>query len=240
MPMLLNVLGGVSLTATLLVMVSTVVLSLNLSIGGRVAVAAAIGGWAGLQLALAAGGAVGIMVGGAPLIGLMAATPVLLVAVLAATSSQVRRQLIGIPIDRIAALNLARAIGIFFLLLAAAGRMTGPFPYVAGWGDVITAFEALLVVLSFARGRQASSALWVWTLFGMLDLVIALTLGGITFGAGIPPLLPAAIGGSEVASVPWVLIPTTLVPMYLILHGVVFARLRLGTVTSRIPEAAAA
>ena len=68
----------------------------------------------------------------------------------------------------------------------------------------------------------------------------ALTLGGITFGAGIPPLLPAAIGGSEVASVPWVLIPTTLVPMYLILHGVVFARLRLGTVTSRIPEAAAA
>ncbi len=36
------------------------------------------------------------------------------------------------------ALNVVRVFAVLFLLLAAEGRLTGPFPHSAAWGDIIT------------------------------------------------------------------------------------------------------
>jgi hypothetical protein len=235
--MLLNMVEAAGLMATLLVVSSTIAQALRLPGWGRVVLLAAIGAWTGLQIVLASAGLLAGQIGPAPMIGIMAAIPMLAALVIAAASPSARTRLIGIPTETIMALNIGRLIGVGFVLLAAAGRMGGPFPYSAGWGDIITGADALLLTVLMTRGRVSGGAVALWNGIGTLDLVVALALGGITFGHGLGSgLLAAAPGGSEVASLPFALIPTVLVPLYLILHGVVFAQLRAGSV--RAPSAA--
>lgn len=73
-----------------------------------------------------------------PLVGAMAAAPLVIVAIATAVSARVRTTLLDLPISLLIGLNFLRIFGAFFLFLAAAGRLGGPFPYSAGWGDVIT------------------------------------------------------------------------------------------------------
>jgi len=47
-----------------------------------------------------------------------------------------------------------RIFAVLFLMLAAEGRLTGPFPYSAAWGDIITGVAAVPVPM--LRPRQAS------------------------------------------------------------------------------------
>lgn len=235
--MLLNVFEAIGLMATLLVVGSTVTQALRLPWWGRVVLLAIVGGWAGLQIALASAGVLAQQVGPAPMIGVMAAIPILAALIVVAMSPKARASLVGIPTETIVALNIGRMIGLSFVLLAATGRMGGPFPYSAGWGDIITGADALLLTVLMARGRVSGGAIALWNAFGTLDLIVALALGGITFGKGLGSgLLAAAVGGNEVSSLPSVLIPTVLVPLYLILRGVVFAQLRRQSV--RAPSAA--
>ncbi len=233
--MLLNILGAVGLMATLLVMSSTLAQSLKLSLAGRVVLLVVMGGWAGLQVALATGGVLAERLGPAPLIGIMAAIPMVATGLVALTSRRARAALLGIPTETIVALNIGRLMGVTFVLLAAVGRMGGPFPYSAGWGDIITGADAVLLTILMMRGRVSVGAVALWNTFGTLDLVVALALGGITFGTGLGGLLAAAPGGNEIASLPSALIPTVLVPMYMILHGVVFAQLRGRTIQAASP-----
>src|SRR5579863_4508778 len=233
--MLLNVIGAVGLMATLLVMASTLAESLKLPLAGRVWLLVAIGGWAGLQVALATGGVLAERIGPAPVIGVMAAIPLIAVGLIAVLSGRARAALLGVSSETIVALNIGRLMGVVFVLLAAAGRMGGPFPYSAGWGDIITGADALLLTVLMLRGRVSVGAVALWNSFGLLDLVVALALGGITFGTGLGGLLAAAPGANEISSLPTVLIPTVLVPMYMILHVVVFAQLRGKTVRAASP-----
>jgi hypothetical protein len=49
--------------------------------------------------------------------------------------STVTEQAFGFPPPLLIGLNAGRVFGVFFLLLAATGRMGGPFPFSAGWGE---------------------------------------------------------------------------------------------------------
>lgn len=40
------------------------------------------------------------------------------------------------------------------------------------------------------------------------------------------PAVPAGPGSTAVQHLPWALIPTVLMPLYLIVHGIIFAQLR--------------
>lgn len=233
--MLLNIIGAVGLMATLLVMAATLAESLRLPLAGRVWLLVAIGGWAGLQVALATGGVLAERIGPAPVIGVVAAIPLIAVGLIALLSGRARAALLGVSTETIIALNIGRLMGVVFVLLAAAGRMGGPFPYSAGWGDIITGADALLLTVLMLRGRVSLGAVALWNSFGLLDLVVALALGGITFGTGLGGLLAAAPGANEISSLPTVMIPTVLVPMYMILHVVVFAQLRGKTVRAASP-----
>jgi cytochrome bd-type quinol oxidase subunit 2 len=66
--------------------------------------------------------------------------------------------------------------------------------------------------------------LWNW--FGTLDLFAAVALG-VTSANGSPlQLIHAGAGSEAIQSLPWSLVPTVLVPFYLIMHGIIFAQLR--------------
>jgi hypothetical protein len=54
-------------------------------------------------------------------------------AALAATWPAAREAMLSIPMPVMVALNVVRVFAVLFLVLAAQGRLTGPFPHSAAW-----------------------------------------------------------------------------------------------------------
>ena len=91
------------------------------------------------------------------------------------------------------------------------------------YGDIAKSL-ALPVAWLALRG-QGNALIWAWNAFGMLDLVAALAFGIISANGSPLQIIHAGEGSQAVQMLPWSLIPTVLVPMFLIVHGVIFARL---------------
>jgi len=82
---------------------------------------------------------------------------------------------LAIPTSLLIGLNALRVIGVLFLMLAAVDRLSGPFPYSAGLGDVITGILAIPLARAAARGNLRRVV--EWNAFGALDLFAAIGLG---------------------------------------------------------------
>ena len=186
-----------------------------------------VGLWAGFAYEMAKSGALfGTIAGTAiPPIGIVLAVPLVAAAVTAALSPAFRRTALALPTDLLIGLNAYRVLGVFILLLGVQDQVPGPFPYFAGLGDMITGILAVPVVMAMARGSGRFVPL-EWNAFGALDLVVAVALGVMT-GPGPLQIFGAGLTGPfTMLTLPWSLIPTVLVPFYLILHGIIYAQLR--------------
>ena len=191
----------------------------------RLAVLGVVGLWTGFAFAMTQSGALqGTIAGRIPPIGIVVAVPLVAAALAAALSPAFRRTALALPTELLIGLNAYRVLGVFMLLLGIDGRVAGPFPYSAGLGDMITGVLALPVVFAMARGANRLAPL-AWNAFGALDLVVALALG-MTTAPGPLHLFATGAGPFVMLTLPWSLIPTVLVPFYLILHGIIFAQLR--------------
>jgi hypothetical protein len=226
--MTLDFVGGVLLTAVAVLNLDALVNVLRISLAAKLMIAGAAGLWIGLQVSLAAagayGGALGLQV---PLIGVMVVLPVLEVAIAWQIWPAVRSSLLAVPMPLLIGLNISRVFGAFFLFLAAAGRLDGPFPISAGWGDVITGILALPLSIAVARhGATIGRSIYAWNVFGLVDLVLAVGLGTTSFNGFILQLITNGVGSDAIQTLPWSMIPTVLVPFYLIVHGIIFAQLR--------------
>jgi hypothetical protein len=156
----------------------------------------------------------------------MAGLPLIVAAIAALSSAKVRETLMALPVPLLVGLNIMRIVGAFFLLLAAQGRLSGPFPQSAGWGDVIVGITAVPLTLAVARDITGHrGALLAWNVFGALDLIAALALGILSAPGSPLQLFGGTIGSAAVTVLPWSNIPALLVPFYLITHGLIFAHL---------------
>jgi hypothetical protein len=206
-----------SACATLLVAILS---SIQVSFGSRLIVAAVVGAWIGVAIAVTAAGPL------SPLTLLSLFSFPLLVAALLAAFPATRAVLAEIPVPLIIGLNVIRGLGFLFILLAIAGRLSGPFPYFAGIGDMLTALFALPVARLAARTLLNDPRVIAWNAFGMLDLVVAVSLG-LTSSNGFPlRLIHGGAGSAAITTLPWSLVPLVLVPTFLIGHGIVFAHVR--------------
>jgi hypothetical protein len=162
-----------------------------------------------------------------PVIGLLFAAPLLLAFACWRLFPGFRAALMAIPMPLLIGLNIARVLGVLFLFLAAAGRLSGPFPWSAGIGDILTGALAIPLAIAAARGTQGlETRIARWNAFGTLDLIAAVALGvGSAQGAPIQ-FIHAGVGSAAVQHLPYSLIPTVLVPFYLITHAVVAMQLR--------------
>jgi hypothetical protein len=210
--------------AAILVNVVAIVSVVSMTLSQRLAVAGVAGAWVGLATALGAAGALTYSPEQpVPVVGVLFATPLLAAAALWLGSQGFRAALTAIPTELLIGLNALRLLGVLFLALAAVGRLSGPFPYSAGLGDIITGLLAIPLALRVARGEPASIA--AWNAFGALDLFAAVGLG-LTSGQGGPlQILHVGVGSEAMQSLPFSLVPTVLVPFYLIVHAVVAAQL---------------
>jgi len=231
---MLDFYGTIALTTATIVTFNVLLYALPVARLARLGLATAIGAFIGLSIALSASGAYANDPRAFPLIGVMLAAPLAATVLAALTSPAARSAMLAVPMPLLVGLNVSRVIGGFFLLLAVDGRLGGPFPQFAGWGDVVTGALALPVAARGSAGRR-----WLvgaWNTFGTLDLIVAVTLGVVSANGAPLQLIHAGAGSAAVQSLPWSSIPTVLVPAFLIMHGVIFAQLRRAAAGSRDSE----
>lgn len=175
--------------------------------------------WHGAAWAIVANG---LLLPGAtaiPLLPLMIVVPTAIVIVLLLRSRRIATVLDAMPAHWLVGLQAYRVIGAVFLANWAFGTTPGIFALPAGTGDVITGLMALPTAVVLAGGSQGSirSALF-WNLFGIADLVVAVTLGALTTPG---PLQQLALDHPNLTTgtYPTAIIPAFTVPTSLVLHA---------------------
>jgi hypothetical protein len=189
-----------------------------------VVAAAGLGGWLVASGLLARAGVYHQASGqAAPWFGVAVAGTLLVL--LAATRIPVVARVLATPgtAARLALPHTLRVVGVTFLLVMAQGHLPAIFALPAGLGDIAAGVAAPFVAWRLAHGGRAR-AVW-FNLFGLLDLVVALTIG---FLAGLGPWRPLEVTPSTepLSLLPLALVPTVAVPLAIALHLVSLSRLR--------------
>ncbi|MBS0420944.1 MAG: hypothetical protein JSR66_24750 [Proteobacteria bacterium] len=224
---MLDLIGTVVAVTAIAVILISIVSTLALPLSQRIVLTVLVGLWVSLATGVAAMGVLTSPGGGAVVLLPLFTLPLAVTGTAALLSPGVRSTLLAIPTPLLIGLNAFRVGGVLFVMLAEVGRLGGPFPYIAGWGDVITGVAAIPAAwvaahqLANRRGR-----IMAWNAFGALDLIVAVVLG-VTSRNGSPlQLIHAGVGTAGLTHLPWSLLPTVLVPYFLISHALVFAQLR--------------
>jgi hypothetical protein len=222
-----DLLGAVGLTASATIIIALLAASYTGRPAVRIGIGAALGLWFALIVALGAVGAFGQARGlGTPGVGLAVVLPVLALVFAGRRVAGLRSARDAAPIELLVGVNFVRVLGAFFILLYANGRLPAPFAPVAGWGDILIGGTAL--PLAWAISRQIPgwwSATLAWNTLGLADLLAAIGLG-ITSAPDSPlRLFHDGSGTAIMTDLPWVLIPTFIVPLLILTHLAVFYRL---------------
>jgi hypothetical protein len=228
---MLDFIGTIVTAALMVFVVNALVVFMEIPRGAKLALASGIGLWIGFSAAAGAAGWPAIS-RPFPVMGVFVAAP-LLAAVIATAWPAARRALLSLPLPLMIGLNIGRVFAVLFLLLMAEGRLSGPFPYSAAWGDIITGVVALpLLWLARVEGRH-TTLLHLWNAFGMADLVLAIGLGVASFEGSPLQVFHAGPGSAAMSHLPWSFVPTVLVPLWMILHAVIWAKFRQRGMQSR-------
>jgi hypothetical protein len=221
---MLDFLGTIATAGLIVFVVASLLVFLEADRRTKLVLAGLLGLWIGLAAAASGTGWLAIS-RPFPLIGPFVFAPLIAAAGLAIVSPRARRAVLALPLRLMVGLNIGRVFAVLFILLAVEGRLSGPFPYFAGLGDIITGLFAIGIIgLAREPGRHLA-AIHAWNAFGMADLVLAIALG-VTSAAGSPLQIFSAPGSQAMQHLPWSFVPTVLVPIWMILHAIVFTRLR--------------
>ena len=162
---------------------------------------------------------------GLPGLAWVVALPIVVLSTLLLGTREGRRRVMEASLPVMIGVQSVRVLGIWFVLLHAAGRLPAPFAPVAGWGDVLAGILAVPVAWMAARfpGRGRGAILG-WNLIGAIDLIAAVSLG-LTSLPGPLRLFMEEPGSAPMNVLPWIIIPGFLVPSLLALHAAIFYRL---------------
>jgi hypothetical protein len=132
-----------------------------------------------------------------------------------------RTFILGADLRLVAAIQAWRWGGLGFLTLYAKGILPWLFAFPAGLGDMAIGVSAPWIVLSLVRQPlfAASRRYAIWNILGIVDFVVALSMGTLCSGAfpGITRLIGNVTTG-PMAQLPLVLIPAFMVPFFTMLH----------------------
>jgi hypothetical protein len=187
--------------------------------GIRLAVAIALTVWLLLILSFGAIGAFVGPPGRPPLpIAVGVAAPLVLFFTWLRLSQSFREFVLSLDLRLIAGMQAWRWAGLGFLSLYAHKVLPAVFALPAGLGDMAIGVTAPWIILALLRqpGFAASGAFIRWNILGILDLLIAISIGTVSafFATGAP----GEISTAPMATLPLLLIPALLVPLFLMLH----------------------
>ncbi|HLJ58237.1 MAG TPA: hypothetical protein VKZ50_00720 [bacterium] len=139
---------------------------------------------------------------------------------------QFRSALLSVPLPALIAVNVGRLAGILMATSAAQGRVSAPFGPAAGWGDALTGALAIPVAAIAATGSKNRGWVLAWNVLGAADLIDAVTLGALS-APGTPfRVFTEGPGTAVMGAFPWIVVPTMLVPLYLLVHLTIAAKIR--------------
>jgi hypothetical protein len=175
--------------------------------------------WLALIVVLGARGAFVAAAGAPPLallLGLIAPLTLFLVGYRAIRP--LREFILSIDLRLIVGIQAWRWAGFGFLTLYAYGILPGIFAWPAGLGDMAIGVTAPFILAALLRrpGFAAGKRFAAWNFSGILDLVVAVSIGAL-----VPLLAPnfyKAASTAPMAQLPLVLVPAYLVPTFLMLH----------------------
>jgi hypothetical protein len=202
--------------------------------GTRLGVILALGLWLLLIVSLGAAGAFITRAGTPPLpIAIGVAAPLLLFFGGLRLSPSFREFVLTLDLRLIAGMQAWRWAGLGFLSLYAHDVLPAFFALPAGLGDMAIGVTAPWIILGLVQRPDfaASAAFFRWNVLGILDLVVALTLG--TVGAALSTGAPGEISTAPMATLPLLLIPVYLVPLFLMLHITALMQARQAITRSR-------
>jgi hypothetical protein len=136
-----------------------------------------------------------------------------------ATRPGFRSWIASLDIRLFPSFHLSRFVGIYFLVLHTRGELPYAFAVPGGWGDILVAASALLLLLLPGGPAARPGLLFAWNLFGLLDILFV--VGTATRLALGDPASMAAL-----MRFPLSLVPTFLVPLIIASHLMLFWRLR--------------
>ena len=122
-----------------------------------------------------------------------------------------RRWLAGVNLRQMIVLHLTRFVGIYFLVLYARGELPFAFAVPGGWGDIVVATGALILVLLVPDLPARRGWVQLWNVIGLLDILfVVATAARLTLADpnSMTPLL----------RMPLSLLITFLVPLIIATH----------------------
>src|SRR6266403_1071236 len=153
-------------------------------------------------------------------VAIAAVTPIVVFSLWFAASESFRRFALSLNPRILTSAQAWRMVGFTFVLLEARGSLPAIFAPPAGYGDMAIGATASFVAWKLANPAYRSSfILWQW--LGIADLAIAVSLG--TTAGLISPQGPSM---ASMTTLPLSLIPTFLVPLFVILHVICIAQAR--------------
>ena len=178
--------------------------------GIRLAVAIALAAWFVLVVSLGAAGAFVGPPGKPPLaIAIGVTAPLVLFFASMRLSPSFREFVLSLDLRLIAGMQAWRWAGLGFLVLYAHNVLPAVFALPAGLGDMAIGITAPWIMLALVRqpGFAARAAFIRWNLLGILDLVVAVSIGAVSalFATGAP---------GEISAAPMATLPLLLVPAF--------------------------
>jgi len=127
----------------------------------------------------------------------------------------VRRWVLTVELRWLVLLHLTRFVGFYFFFLSSRGELPFAFAAPAGWGDIIVA--ALAVLLLGLSDARSWGMLIIWNTIGLTDILfvvmMALRLG-----------LEDSRSMHTLREFPLILLPAFLVPLIIASHVLIFFR----------------
>jgi hypothetical protein len=174
--------------------------------------------WCVAVFVLGAAGAFVRPAGSAPLpVALGATLPIAAFLVAYRGSNAFRALVLSADLRFLAGVQAWRLGGFWFLALYTYDMLPGLFAWPAALGDMAVAIAAPSVIARLANDPAfaGSRAFALWNILGILDLVVAVSMGALSSGV-VPGLVPVTT--AVMAEMPLVLIPAFFVPLFIVLH----------------------
>jgi hypothetical protein len=131
----------------------------------------------------------------------------------------VRAWALSVDVRVLVAFHLTRFVGCYFLVLYRRGELPYAFAVPGGWGDILVASLALLLLLNGPPTTVGRLRAYVaWNVLGLLDILFVVATAA-RLGLAAPASMQALL------RLPMSLLPTFLVPLIITSHVLLAVRL---------------
>jgi len=175
--------------------------------------------WQAVVWSAAVAGGFRLQPGAIPMLPIAIILPLVIGLPLLMRSRRVAAILDAMPPYWLVGLQVYRILGSIFLLAYATGNLAGLFALPAGTGDTLVGLLALpTAYLLYLAPRDNRNRAVAWNILGILDLVIAISIGFL-IAPGPFQLIAPGTPNTLLGTYPTVMTPAFMVPTSLMLHA---------------------